>query len=208
MKIFIWFFQKKKSLSVQIHIFLQIILHYKNLYQSHSMNKEKVFWKTNRFSQNSSYKSHSINKENVLFDWGGTCYIHMRASQWIPGIFWKKQNSIFLFFLEFFSSVSTLHFLELVYGKKYFNLIKIFVLRLFRISTNETVHRLEQKSVIKSLAVEKCKLYEIDQSMYDVYREACFSPNIFTNGQNMGLSQGAWVKNPVHKVETHWLSSK
>ena len=32
------------------------------------------------------------------------------------------------------------------------------------------------KSINKFWVLEKCKSYEIDRRMYDVYREACFSP--------------------------------
>ena len=33
---------------------------------------------------------------------------------------------------------------------------------------------LEQRSVIKFLVTDKCKLYEINRKMYGVYADACF----------------------------------
>ena len=59
-----------------------------------------------------------------------------------------------------------MHCLELVYCKNYFNLIKIFVLRLFKMVVNQTeCSRLEQRSAIKVLVADKCKPYEIYKSM-------------------------------------------
>ena len=48
---------------------------------------------------------------------------------------------------------------------------------------------LKQRSVIKNLVDEKCKLYEIYKRIYDVYRKACFTKKKkeLTNGLNMGL---------------------
>ena len=44
------------------------------------------------------------------------------------------------------------------------------------------------KSVIKFLIAEKCKLCEVYRSMCDIYGEACFSQKKkLTNGLNMGL---------------------
>ena len=69
-----------------------------------------------------------------------------------------------------------LHCLKLVYSKNYFNLTKIFVLKLFKIMAIQTkCSRLEQRSVIKSLVAEKWKLCEIYRKMCDMYGEACFS---------------------------------
>ena len=79
------------------------------------------------------------------------------------GFFWKKTK-------KFFHECETLHYLELVYSKNYFDLTKIFVLR----QQIKQCSRLKQKSVIKFLLAEKCKPCEIHRRMYDVYREACF----------------------------------
>ena len=49
---------------------------------------------------------------------------------------------------------------------------------------------------------------EIYKGMSDVYDEACFSQNIFTIDLNIGLSLQTWVEMRVHRVDTHWLSSK
>ena len=53
--------------------------------------------------------------------------------------------------------------------------------------------KLEQRSVIKFLLVEKCKSYEIYRRIHAVYREACFSQKMFTNGLNTSLSLQAQV---------------
>ena len=60
---------------------------------------------------------------------------------------------------------------------------------------------LEQRPIIKFLVAENCKPYEIEQRIYDVYRETCL-------GLNISLPQQAWVKKTVHWMETHWLSDK
>ena len=82
--------------------------------------------------------------------------------------------------------------MELVYIKNYFNLAKVFVLRLFKMAANHCC-RLEQRSVIKFLVTEKCKQCEIYKRMCDVYGKACFSLKMFTNGLNIGLLLRAWM---------------
>ena len=55
-------------------------------------------------------------------------------------------------------------------AKNYFNITKIFLLRLFKNMSNQTeCSRLEQRSVIKFLVAEKCKPCEIYRRIYDVY---------------------------------------
>ena len=49
----------------------------------------------------------------------------------------------------------------------------------------------KQRSVIKSLLAEKYKPYKIYRRMCDMYREACFSQKMFTNGLNIGFAQQA-----------------
>ena len=44
--------------------------------------------------------------------------------------------------------------------------------------------------------------------MCDMYRKACFSENLFTNGLNIVLPSQVDVKNTIYEVETHRLSSK
>ena len=69
----------------------------------------------------------------------------------------------------------TLHYLELVNGKNYFNLIKIFVLKLFKMATVQIERsRLEHMSVSKFLLAEKCKPWEIKRTLCDGNKEACF----------------------------------
>ena len=55
------------------------------------------------------------------------------------------------FFQNFFSVNVNLALLKLVYSKSYFNLAKIFVIRLFKMEASQIVLRIEQKSVIKVL---------------------------------------------------------
>ena len=82
---------------------------------------------------------------------------------------------------------------KLVHSKNYFNLMKIFVLRLFKMMQNQTgCFRLKQMSVIKFLVAVKWKPCEIyRKKMCNVHEEVYFSKNknkkIFTNGLNMGL---------------------
>ena len=64
--------------------------------------------------------------------------------------------------------------------------------------------RLEQRSVIKVLVTEKCKIY---WRICDVYGKAYdLVKKMFTSGLNMGLLLQASVEKTAHKVETHWLS--
>ena len=67
----------------------------------------------------------------------------------------KKQNTFFRICLELFDTYN------------YFNLAKIFVLRLFKMAANQTeCFTLEQRSVIKFLLVEKGKPCEIYRRMF------------------------------------------
>ena len=75
----------------------------------------------------------------------------------------------------------------MVYSKNDFNLTKLFVLRLFNTVGNLTeFSRFELKTFIKFSVSDKCKSCEI-YNMYDVYREPCFSYEIFTSGLNIGF---------------------
>ena len=65
--------------------------------------------------------------------------------------------------------------LKLVYIKNYFNLAKMFVLRLFNIAANQTeCPKLELRSVIKFIMAEKRKQCEIFRGMCDMYGAAYF----------------------------------
>ena len=58
---------------------------------------------------------------------------------------------------------------------------------LFKMASNQTeCTRLEQKSLIKILVVEKCKRCKIYRRMCNVYREVLVQ-KMFTNGLNMSL---------------------
>ena len=77
--------------------------------------------------------------------------------------------------------------MEVIYSTNYFNLAKIFVLRLFKMEANQIEYfSLEQRSVIKFLMSEKCKLYEIYRGMRDIFGEICFSQKMFANGIDIG----------------------
>ena len=97
-----------------------------------------------------------------------------------------------------------MHCLELIYNKNYFNLAKIFALRLFKMAINQSAPGLNR--VIKFWVAVKCKTCEIYRC--DVFREAYSSQKMFTNGLNMGLPLQIRVKKTIHQVKTHWLSSK
>ena len=94
-------------------------------------------------------------------------------------------------------------------AKNHLNLTKIFLLKLFKMAKNQTDHsRFEQKSVIRFLMAKKCKPCHIYTRMCDVWRKTCFSQKMFTNRLNIGLLLWDWMEKTVHRVETHWLSSK
>ena len=90
--------------------------------------------------------------------------------------------------------------MKLVYSKNYFNLAKIFVLRLFKMVANQTeCSSLEQRSVIKFFGGRE------EQTIWN------FLKNVLDKKVSKWakhLPQWAWVKKTVHGVETHWLSSK
>ena len=79
-----------------------------------------------------------------------------------------------------------LHCLELVYSKNYFNLPEIFLLRLFKMVTNQ---KIEQKSIMKVLLAEKCKPCEIYCGLCDMHGKECF------NHRNL------------YKQAKHWFAS-
>ena len=81
-----------------------------------------------------------------------------------------------------------LHCLKSVYCKNIFNTPKIFIWRLLMMVSNQTeCSSIEQSSFLKYLVASRYKPWEIYRKMCDLYREACFSQNILTNGLNMGL---------------------
>ena len=118
--------------------------------------------------------------------------------------FWKKKKQQNIFFLK-----TLLHCLELVYGKNYSNLIKIFVLRLFKMVANQKqCFRLEQRSLIRFLIATKSKPCDIYRRMYVVYGEAYFSQKRFTNTLNMGMPLRTRIKKTIQRVGKHWLFGK
>ena len=83
--------------------------------------------------------------------------------------------------------MKTLPCLKLAYNKNYFNLTKIFVLKLFKMLVNQAKSsRLEQCSVMKSLVVEKCKPCEYYWRM--CMENHVFVRKVFINWLHVGLS--------------------
>ena len=65
--------------------------------------------------------------------------------------------------------MSSLHCLKLVYRKKYFNLAKIFILKLFKSIANQIVFsKIEQRTVTEFLLTKKFKPGEIYRSKWNV----------------------------------------
>ena len=74
------------------------------------------------------------------------------------------------------------------YCENYFNLVKIFVLRLFKMASNcAESSRLEHRSVIKFLVAKNCKSCDIYRRMCGLSGEAYFCQKMFPNGLNIGL---------------------
>ena len=87
----------------------------------------------------------------------------------------------------------------------YFNLAKIFVLRLFKPVAHQTdCSRFEQRSVIQFLMAKKCKPCEIYWRLCDAQGETCFSQKMFANWLNMGLQE--LIRQS--KEWKYWLSCK
>ena len=107
--------------------------------------------------------------------------------------------------------MQTLHCLNLVYSQNYFNLPKIFVLRLFKMLANQKeCSRLELKPVIKFLLTDKCKPYKIYR-MWDLYGETYLqgamgnqTGNISTlNNSSLKLvDKLTYLRNSVSSTET------
>ena len=90
--------------------------------------------------------------------------------------FEKKKTTLF----KIFFSINVNSALKLVYIKNCFDLTKIFVLRLFKMAAIKPhCSRVEQRSVIKYLVSEMCKLCGIYRNICDVFRGNIFSPKIF-----------------------------
>ena len=96
----------------------------------------------------------------------------------------------------------TLHCLELIDSKYYFNLAKVFVLKLFKMAGKIWV--LQAGTEIKLLITDKCKPCEIYRKM-NVFNEDEYlsKKNVYKWAKFRAL-----VEKTVHRVERHWLSSK
>ena len=117
------------------------------------------------------------------------------------GNFWKKLINFFSR-IFFYKNVNCAHFLELVYCKNYFNLPKLFLLRLFKMVENITeCSRFEQTSVIKFLLANHVKFTEIGVMCKVKY---VLVKKIFTNGQkhgfvimNLSWKDSSWSRNTM-----------
>ena len=107
--------------------------------------------------------------------------------------------------------------LGITYMQNSFNLENVFVLRLFKKAKNQTdCSRLEQSSVIKFLAAEKFKQWEILLRMCHVYEEVYFTlkkkqkKNLFIDGLNWNDSSWSWnTDSPLKKMfKAQWSVKK
>ena len=95
------------------------------------------------------------------------------------------------------------------YGKNYFNLAKIIVLRLLKMVGNQTqCSSLEQKYDIRFFSAGKYKQWETCRRMSVVCGGACFCEKVLTNKQDIALPLWTKVEKTVNGVETHWISRK
>ena len=133
-------------------------------------------------------------------------YIYGLFSQ---GIFLKRQNTCSFFLLEVFFSVNVIPAFFVI-SKNYFNPAKIFVSNFFKIVADQTeFFMLEQRSVIKFLLAEKCKLCEIYRTMYHVYGLACFSQsNVYKWVKHGFITTNLSQKDSPWYGKTDWLVKK
>ena len=84
----------------------------------------------------------------------------------------------------FFFKIFSIH----IKSQNNFNFTKIFLLRLFKIATNQTeCSKHEQRFVINILVAKRCKPYEIYR-ICDMYEETCFSQNSLYKWINHGFT--------------------
>ena len=108
-------------------------------------------------------------------------------------VFWKHQNNFFFWIFPYKCKVC------IVCSENYFNLTKIFVLRLFKMAAKQTEwYRLEQESFTKFLVTRKCKPREIYWAMWNGW---CFWRSMFELKKKL-------QKMKENGVKTHWLSGK
>ena len=84
-------------------------------------------------------------------------------------------------------------------NSEFFNRVKIFVQRLFKMAANQIrCSRLEQRSGINFLEAEKC-----EKCVMCTKKHVFSKKKIFINGLLVGLPLQARVGTTVHRVETH-----
>ena len=128
-----------------------------------------------------------------------TIYVYTSVIRWIRGFFFSKIKRKF--------SININSALEMVNCKIYFDLVKMFFLRLFKMAKNQTECFW---SVIKLLVAEKSKSFKIYERMCNMYGEACFSQKIVYKWVthefvNMSLSQKDSLPSSLQK-KSSWLS--
>ena len=64
---------------------------------------------------------------------------------------------------------------------------------------------ISNRDVSSNFKWKSCEIYEEDVMCI---KKHVLIKRMFTNWLNMGLPRWAWVEKTVHRVETHWLSSK
>ena len=118
-----------------------------------------------------AWDASSLNRNPVDFTYVSYHWAHLERESFN---WWKNlKKKLFRFF---FPLMLPLHCLKLVGIKNNFNLAKALILRLFKMATNQTEsYGLEQRYVIKLLAAEKCKQYEIYRRICYMYKEAFLS---------------------------------
>ena len=111
----------------------------------------------------------------------------------------KKQTN-------FFQNLNTALF-GIGLWRKYLNLTKSFLLRLFEMVENQTdFFEFKQRYDMKSFHAENCKPCKNNLRIFDLDGEACFSQKTFKNWLNIGCARQARAKMTVHGVGKCWLS--
>ena len=98
--------------------------------------------------------------------------------------------------------------MELVYCKNYFNLTKIFDLRLFKMTENQSFPGLNKGLSLNFWCLWSFNYVEFTKECVMCMEEHILIKRVLMNGLNMGLPLWSWVEKIVHGLETHWLSGK
>ena len=114
----------------------------------------------------------------------------------------------FFFCFRIFYHLCKLHYWELVYGKNYLNLTKIFLLRLFKMVTNQSAPGLD-KGLLSNIWWLRCANHvKFTECVMFIKKHFLVKKKKFTNGLNLCVSLPAWVEKTVDGLETCWLSGK